>query len=253
MNFENKTNFEILAIIFGLTIGYHILNNSITPIIFSPDFDIIDVIELSLQLVVIIAAFLIAKKYWSTSIFGKAYFTLGIAFTMWFIAEVIWQANENIWETETYPTVAEFFYFAFYPFAIYHMIKCLRGFVVEITRPTKIWMVMIPIVIVGIFSYLSIFEWDVEYPDFYYSLIIVSAGATLIPFAILGIQLFRHGTFNIVWSLLALGLFIHTFADIWYYFLELSNLYVDTHIVNALWQGGWMLIIYSLYKHQKIL
>jgi len=246
-----RIDYKILVIIFCLTVAYHVVNNAIKDI--TPEFNAIDIIELSLQSVVMVSAFIISKLYWPGKIFGRAYFALGIAFGMWLTAEVMWQIYENVLFIEPYPSFADIFYFAFYPFAIYHMITNIRGFEIKITRKTKIWMIAIPVFIVSAYSYLAISENGGTNFDYYYSLIFVSIASSAIPFAILGAQAFRHSALAVVWSLLAVGLFLHIFADIWYYYLEIFSQYTDTHIVNALWQAGWMAIIYSLYKHQKVL
>jgi len=246
-----KIDYKILVIIFGLTLAYHVVNNAIKGI--TEEFNAIDIVELTLQSVVMISAFIISKLYWPGKIFGRAYFALGIAFGMWFTAEIMWQIFENILFIDPYPSAADIFYFAFYPFAIYHMITNIRGFEVRITRKTKIWMISIPVFIVSVYSYLTIsVEGGINF-HYYYSLIFVSIASTSISFAILGAQSFRHSALAVVWSLLAVGLFFHIFADIWYYYLEIFDQYTDTHIVNALWQAGWMIIIYSLYRHQKVL
>lgn len=246
-----RIDYKILIAIFCLTLAYHIVNNAIKDI--TDEFNAIDVIEISLQSVVMIFAYVISKLYWPGKIFGRAYFALGMAFGMWLTAEILWQIYENVLFIEPYPSFADIFYFSFYPFALYHMITNIRGFEVKITKKTKTWMIIIPIIIISAYSYLAITENEGVSFDYYYSLIFVSIASVSIPFAILGAQSFRHSALAVVWSLLAVGIFFHIFADIWYYYLEIFDQYADTHIVNALWQTGWMIIIYALYKHQKVL
>lgn len=216
------------------------------------EFNAIDVIELSLQVVVMVSAFIVSKLYWPGKVFGKAYLALGIAFGMWFIAEIMWQIHENVLFIEPYPSFADIFYFAFYPFALYHLITNIRGFEVKITKKTVVWMASIPIFIVSVYSYLATLEWGAGF-DYYYTMFFVSIASVSAPFAVLGTQMFRRSALGGVWSLLAVGIFLHIFADIWYYYLEIFGQYEDTHVVNVFWQVGWMFIIYSLYKHQKVL
>lgn len=247
-----KIDYRVILIIIGLSAVYQILNYSIKEIS-SSGFNIIDVIELSLQAAATITAFYISKIYWPGKIFGKAYFALGISFAMWFTAEILWQIYKEILHISPYPSIADIFYFGFYPFAIYHMVTNIKGFEVKFTPKTIAWMAAIPAVILGVYSYLAITQWGGTNFDYYYSLIFVSAAAISASFAVLGALTFRKSAFAVVWSLLAIGIFLHVFADVWYYYLEIFSAYTDTHIVNVLWQTGWMVIIYSLYKHQKVL
>lgn len=246
-----KIDYKIIGIIIGLSLVYHVVNYSIKDI--AEEFNIIDIIELSLQAAAMITAFFISKLYWPGKIFGKAYFALGISFGMWLVAELIWQVYENILFIEPYPSIADIFYFGFYPFALYHMITNIRGFEVKIIKKSNAWMIAIPVLILSAYSYLAITEWGGTNFDYYYSLIFVTAASISTSFAILGALTFRRSAFAVVWSLLAVGLFLHIFGDVWYYYLEIFSEYTDTHVVNALWQAGWMIIIYSLYKHQKVL
>ncbi|MBI5377521.1 MAG: hypothetical protein HZA82_02755 [Thaumarchaeota archaeon] len=247
----SKIDYRVISVIICLTVAYYVISNSIDSI--TDEFNVIDITELSLQAAAMITAFFISKLYWPGKIFGKAYFALGISFGMWLAGELIWQAYENILFIEPYPSVADIFYFAFYPFALYHMITNIRGFEVKFTKKKIIWMSAIPIVTLAGYSYLAITEWGGTNFDYYYSLIFVTAAAISTSFAILGALTFRSSAFAVVWSLLAIGLFLHILGDVWYYYLEIFGAYTNTHVVNALWQAGWMVIIYSLYKHQKIL
>lgn len=247
----SKIDYRVISIIICLTVAYYVISNSIDSI--TDEFNVIDITELSLQAAAMITAFFISKLYWPGKIFGKAYFALGISFGMWLVAELIWQAYENILFIEPYPSIADIFYFAFYPFALYHMITNIRGFEVKFTKKTISWMATIPIAILVTYSYIAITSWGGTNFDYYYSLIFIIAASISTSFAILGALTFRSSAFAVVWSLLAIGLFLHILGDVWYYYLEIFSAYTNTHVVNALWQAGWMVIIYSLYKHQKIL
>jgi hypothetical protein len=246
----SKIDYKILVVIFCLGIAFHVVNNAIKDI--TEEFNVIDIVELTIQAVVMTSSFIVAKLYWPSKIFGKAYLALGIAFGLWFVAEIMWQIYENVLFIEPYPSYADIFYFAFYPLALYHLITNIRGFDAKITKKTITWIAIIPIFILTMYSYLAITEWGGANFDYYYSLIFVSIASVSASFALFGAQMFRHGAFAVVWSLLAVGIFLHVFGDMWYYYLEIFGQYEDTHVVNVFWPVGGMIIIYALYKHQKI-
>jgi len=64
-------------------------------------------------------------------------------------------------------------------------------------------------------------------------------------------MIFRDSILGKAWLLLAGGIFIFTVADVWYYYLELSDGYETTHFVNTLWVLSFAAITYALYKHKK--
>ena len=88
--------------------------------------------------------------------------------------------------------------------------------------------------------------------DYFYGLPFEAASAIGLSIAILGIQVFRQSILASVWSLLALGIFLNTLGDVYYYYLEIFGLYTRTHLINVLWFVAPLIVTYSLYRHYKI-
>jgi len=55
------------------------------------------------------------------------------------------------------------------------------------------------------------------------------------------------------WLILLFGITIGMVGDFWYNLLEISGSYTVVHIVNLTWYGSYWVIVYSLYKHGKII
>jgi hypothetical protein len=70
--------------------------------------------------------------------------------------------------------------------------------------------------------------------------------------AVLGAFVFRRSVLKEVWLLLVIGIFIWTVGDIWYVYTELFEAFDNTHPTNTLWMASFMVVIYALYKHQKV-
>jgi len=64
---------------------------------------------------------------------------------------------------------------------------------------------------------------------------------------------FRTSVLGTTWLLLATGIFIFTKADVRYYILELTEGYDLAHPTNTLWFLSFMVGIYALYKHRKVI
>ena len=71
-----------------------------------------------------IFAFSVAKRYFGSTIFGKAYLALGIGYGLYFLGDVLWYVYQVGYQVSNpYPYFPDIGYFGFYPFAIYHLRK----------------------------------------------------------------------------------------------------------------------------------
>ncbi|MDQ6862214.1 MAG: hypothetical protein M3044_00170 [Thermoproteota archaeon] len=248
---ESRPNSKILVLILALTIIYQFASNVIkVPI--GP----LDIYQLSLTSgvgIVAISAFIVSRSYWGTEAFGKAYFSLGMAYTVYAIGDIIYYYEAIVMKVHPYPSIADIFYFAFYPFAIFHLIRNVAFFQRKIDVLTKIWLAGIPIAILLVYSYSALKQYGGANLDYYYGLIFTAGAATTFSFSLLGALVFRRSSLAAVWALIAAGIFIITVADVWYYYLEIFSAYTTTHVVNALWAASFMVIIYALYKHRKVI
>jgi len=89
--------------------------------------------------------------------------------------------------------------------------------------------------------------------DLFWGDVFVIGGSTTLAFAILGASVFRHSLLKEIWLLLVIGIFLWMLADVWYYYMEIFEAYYSSHPVNTMWMASFLLIIYSLYKHHKVL
>jgi hypothetical protein len=247
---EHPLNYKMLGLIVGLGVSFQLSLFFGLAVPISDRFDITLLIENVAPLIPSIFAFLVARRYLGSEVFGKAYLALGLAFLMLFIGEIVWSYYTLVLQEEPYPSIADIPFFAFYPLAIYHLVRNSLYFKRRLDISTKIWLTMIPIVIVSVYSYLA-FEGSGLTFDFYYGLIFVAATSVTLSFAILGASVFRYSILGTVWLLLALGLMINSVADVWYYYLEIFDQYDEKHVVNSMWMVGYMIVAYALYKHRK--
>jgi hypothetical protein len=250
---ESALNYKVLGLIVGLVVTFQLslLFGLALPI--GDRYDTIQLIENVIPLIPSIFAFFVTRRYWGSEVFGKAYFALGLAFLMTFIGEIVWSYYTVVLQEDPYPSIADIFFYAYYPFAIYHLLKNILYFKRRLDILTKIWLTLIPVAIVSIYAYLGS-EGGLWYTfDLYYGSLFVVATSTTLSFAILGMLIFRDTLLGTVWLLLALGIVIISVADVWYYYLELFDQYDEIHVVNSIWIMGYAIVAYALYKHTKII
>jgi hypothetical protein len=256
---KSPIDFRFVAVLVAIALAYHILSQDVP--IPEEGYDYAELPLTLLYAVSALAAFLIAKRYWGSEVFGKAYLSLGIAFAAVFVAEIIWNYYEVILQIYPFPSIADVFYFGLYPFTLYHLIKNCRYFKRKWEFRTKIFLISFPVVIIAIYSAVSLSELSVEAVitneddaaiSFFYTLIFVGGAANTTTFAILGIMVFRQSAIASAWALLAGAIFLNDVADFWYYYVEIFGLWERTHPTMSMWLLSNLLVIYSLYKHKKI-
>ena len=200
---------------------------------------------------VAILSFIMAKQN-ENGILAKAYFFLGLAFTSYVIAEVLYYTFELILEIEAYPSIADVFFFALYPGILAFLLLNMKYFHSGFTLFQKIWVPIIPIFALIVYVIMSISVPDAELNfDFYYGLIFVAGASTTLSFTIIGALTFREGVLGPIWFLLVIGLMINAAGDVWHYHLEIFGEYFDAHPVTVVWFVANLFMIYALYKHIK--
>lgn len=199
-----------------------------------------------------ITAFYVSKKYHDSKVFGRAYLALGLGLSMFALGEISYGALD-LMGAETYPSIADVFFFLFYPLGLYHLVANIRFFKPKLGIATKIIIVIIPISIVSIYSYLSFNEIGEVNFDYYYGLIFIISSSIVLSAGILGARIFRQGMLGVAWLVLVVGIVLTTAGDVWYYYLETFDQYDLTHPVNLFWYASYMVITYALYKHQNII
>lgn len=244
-------NKKILFLIATLAIVFQIYVN------FAPNIDeteyVIAAVSIINPLIASIASFLVAKSYGWSIVFGKAYIALGAGLFSLFLGETTWYYFTFVLEIEPFPSIADVFFYAFYPLTIIHIVLNVRFFKTKISLIHKFWICLIPIPIITIYAFLSITQIGEADFDFYYGFIFVLSTSIVLALALLGTVVFRGGAIGIFWVLLLVGILSTTIGDVWYFYLETLGQYSSGHPVELLWYAGYWIIFYALYKHREII
>ena len=237
-------NYKVLVIIGAIVIGFHILVNN------SKDSDaLIYGFSMIIPATVSVFAFITARKYVGTLVYSRAYKMLGIAFLLMFSAELTYFVYEQILKLDPYPSIADVFFFVFYPMLILYLIINIRFFAPQITKIGISMIVGIPLVITSTYIYLSLSDFGSF--DFYYGIIFVAAASTTLSLSIHTARIFKGGLVGTAWLVLVIGIMLDVVGDTWYYYIEINKGYTLEHPVNLFWYSSYLLILYALYKHKK--
>lgn len=247
---ENPINFKIIILILGVGAAIYFALQGLSE---DDGGNLVFILSVGIASAVSISSFIISKRYWGTTVFGKSYLFLGLGFLSYAIAEVLYYSFDLFLGIEPYPSIADIFFFALYPLALSHLLINIKFFTPSISLKQKIGIVLIPIFFIITYSLMSFTELDEPNFDYYYGIIFVAGASTTLSFAMLGAKIFRQGMLGVAWLLLVIGILINAVGDVWYYNLEIFGAYYDAHPVTVVWYVSNLLMIYALYKHQKII
>jgi hypothetical protein len=242
----NPINYKIIGLIGILVVGFHISVNIIEES---------DALVYGFSMIIPAAlsafSFVTAKRYAGTLVYSKAYKMLGIAFIGLFLGELTYFVYEQFLEIDPYPSIADIFFYLFYPMTILYLTINIRFFSPKINKLGILTLAGIPFVITATYVLLTVSD-EVGF-DFFYGVAFVAASSTSLGFAIHTFRIFKGGLIGTSWLILVIGIILIVAGDTWYYYIEIFETYSLEHIVNLFWYGGQILILYSLYKHKKAL
>lgn len=248
---ESRIGYKPLAIIIILAISYQIYLSEIME-----DNDELEFGDITYGLSALVSgiiALYVAKRYRGSEVFGGTYAALGVGFLFLFAGDTTYNYYDHILNEDPYPSLADVFFLLFYPFVVYHLIKNIVYFKKDLRSGPKLGVATLTLTVVAIFAFISFDEIEGHSFEFYFGLIFVLGSSLILSLAILGASIFRQSILGTAWLLLAIGIFLFTFADVWYYYLELTEEYSSSNFINTLWVLSNMLIVYALYKHRKII
>jgi len=212
-----------------------------------PAFSIIPGILLGYSIIITIKLFK-QKNYQA-----KAFLFFALGAFCWFVAEQIWMGYEYFWEGEPWPSEADIFYLAAYPFFIAFLLFSLKPILKSVSR--NVWLFAIGLSIA--FTIPSILAaHDDIYGEEAFAVSIalaypILASAKLVP-AIIGIMYLIKGEANFSWMLILFGFIIYSISDTFFLFAELDGTYYDGHPVDLLFVYSFLFLIAALHVRLKI-
>jgi len=262
-------NYFVITAIF-IAILFYSVGNAIEPDVDS-ELDFFEAVLTAGFGAAAISAFIVAKRYWGSKIFGRAYLSLAIAFGGYFVGWLLWFVYEIGYQVENpYPYYPDIGFFAYFPFSIYHLRTNIHYFKPKLSSHQKITIIGIPIGATIIYAFFGLVPFEAsqgigsvvfhpipEYDFDFYKEYVAGMGAIFLTtmifsYAVVGAQVFRGTSLGNAWGLLLVGFALNTFADVRYYFFELFGIFARSDIATPLWVAATMVMCYALYKHRDI-
>jgi len=250
-NLKAKIDFRILI---GILVGVILFQAYLNSLENETQTEIsIIAVSLSGQIIAGSAALIVARKYRGTKVFGRAYISLAVAFFSVAIGEIVYNVSLFVFEIDPFPSIADVFFFLLYPFSLAHLLINIKFFKVKTSFKSISWITALTLSTVLVYAYFAfdvIGDFNI---DFFYGLFFIIGASLITSVGIYGGITVRKIPLGRSWILLIGGILLGTLGDVWYQYLEILGEYDTDHVVNLFWYASYLVIIYSLYKHYKII
>lgn len=213
-------------------------------------------IYLSSTFLSVAAGIFLVRTYGMKNQHGKAFLLITIGLVSWLIGECLWVFYDFVLQIDPYPSLADFFYLAAYPFIVWGLIKEIRIAEIKFKNVNKLVlafcgvMSLIFIIAVGYFEIFVAYDPTSSLID---NLVVAYGFGDLslaIPALLVLILAFEYkgGKIFTPWILVFLGLVLYLLADV------LFAVFLDQYLedvypygsMDLLWIGGYLLIALGL-------
>lgn len=244
---DEPINYKTIGLIIACVIITHVVVNFGLD---DPDDFTISIISIINPLAGGIMGVIVGLRYSGTKVFQKAYLALGAGLLAVAVGEILYFIYDVFLNQNPFPSVADIFFLTFYPLMIVHLVTNIRFFAPNLPKiPTLSWLIILPIaIIVVILNLYGTSELNLE---FVVSMGYIIPATVSLTMTIYGTVIFKQGLLGKIWLILLFGVLSITFADIWYFYLEIDGSFDLRHPVNVFWYAGYWIIVYALYKHRK--
>lgn len=206
---------------------------------------------------VVFSIILTIKLYKQKHFQSKAFLFFAIGASCWFTADQIWVTYDQVFHADPFPSEADIFYIAAYPFFVIFLLISLKPILESITK--KIWLFSFTLAFAFLIPSLIASSNSLEEAEG--GLDIVSKSIALsypilssfqfIP-AIIGIMFLAKKEVSYSWMLLLFGFLIYGVSDTFYLFSQLDDSYYDGHPVDLMYLYSFLLLIFSLHSRLKL-
>jgi hypothetical protein len=201
----------------------------------------------------VILTLILAVRFRLKGSHGKAWALFLGAMTSWFIAETLWTVYELIYHVNPFPSLADVFYIAGYPFMLLFLINYIKPIKKAITRKMLVTAISVSIAmaIPGIYMAYS-FDPKVSWFENIIATTYPIADSIIFVPAIIGISLFFRGEVNFTWSLICIGIVCSFLGDTGFQFAQFTETYYTGHPVDVVLLWSYILYAFGVYDHIKI-
>jgi len=179
------------------------------------------------------------------------FFTIGLTF--WFIAEQIWIAYDYFLEGDPFPSEADFFYIAAYPFMVAFLFYSLKPILKSVSR--NVWLFAIGLSFSFLIPTVPAAYDDMLGEPVYATLVALAypilSSFQLVP-AIIGVMFLTKNGANLSWMLILFGFIMYSIADSFFLLAELDGSYYDGHPSDLMYIASFLFLLFAVHLRYSV-
>ncbi|MGQ0794702.1 MAG: hypothetical protein ACT4N5_00755 [Nitrosopumilaceae archaeon] len=198
----------------------------------------------------VVLSVIISKRFGIKGAHGKAWILFLTFAVLWFIAERISLYHNVILGEELFPSEADAFWLAGYPFLFCFMLWYIKPLKSTIRKKIILFSLAISASLLILSLYIVSFE-AADLPPFELAVGIAYpiGDAILLTPAIIGISSFFGGKVNLLWSLMCIAIVIEAIADTGFLLATIDDNYYEGHPVDILFNWYYVIFSFGVYHH----
>ncbi len=201
----------------------------------------------------VILSIILSTRFRTSGKHGKAWILFALLAVLWFTAEQIWIVYELIYHIDPWPSVADFFYIAGYPFLFAFSIFYLLPLRKAISRKL---IIATSLVSIALFIPTIILVYENSSSENNFEIVLASSypilDAIILCPALIGISLFFKGEANILWTVICAAIILNVVADTGFLMLTIDDSYYTGHPVDLLFLWQYLLFSFGVHHHIRI-
>jgi hypothetical protein len=204
-------------------------------------------------LTLVILSIILVKRFGLEGDHGKAWILFAIFASLWFIAERIVMYYNLATGAEPFPSEADVFWLAGYPFLFAFLLFYLKPVKEMISKKILTFACSVAIASLALcmaYKIDTIFEADLLATII--GILYPLSDAILLAPAIIGVILFFRGKVNFLWSLICIAIMLEIIADTVFLFITIDDVYYQGHPVDILFIWFYVILSFGVYHHITI-
>ena len=201
----------------------------------------------------LISSFLAIKLFRKNHFQAKAVLFFALGATCRLLAEQIWAFYDHVLDADPFPSEADIFFIAAYPFFALFLFYSLKPIIKNVSKNTWIFAIILSFSIL-LPSLIASYDDIAGDESFSVSIALsypIMSSIQLVP-AIIGIFFLSKEGSSFSWMLILFGFIVELVSDTLFLFVELDGTYFDGHPVDLIFMYSFILLAYGMFLKLKL-